>query len=89
MSVWYLLTCLLTIACLFHPRFLFPLSSLVFLFPCRLCDRCRWIVTGYSTIGNTYLHREVVPARWLYDRLEFQFLGGQNVSVIGSQDSRD
>jgi len=27
-------------------------------------------------------------ARRLYDRLEFQFLGGQNVSVIGSQDDR-
>lgn len=45
--------------------FLIPLSSLLFFFPSFSVTafisshHCR-VVTGYSTIGNTYLHREVV-----------------------------
>lgn len=60
---------------LFFPSF-HPPSSLLCAF-----------VTGYSATGNdasVHLGKSSVRCA-VYDHLEFQFLGGQNTSVIGSQ----
>lgn len=72
---------------LFSPRFPLRLSFLCFFFsPSDRPHRRRVALSsGYSTFGNTYLHREVVCARAARRyRLEFQFLDGQNVSTFYS-----
>lgn len=56
--------------------------------PSRL--RRRRSVIGYSTIGNTHLHRKVVCARasTLHLLYRLEFLGGQNVSVYSGSCDR-